>query len=127
MIEILINSLYIDNVKRNAKNCQICENEKLGSFLKSHNVINVTEMWKSLYISFNDTTTAFEDTRETTLNLMQLMPAQANSSTIKILSNTTYTQCNITFEDMDQSLEMLIARSAYIIQNTYDNSPIRDK
>uniref|UniRef100_A0A1B0AHH5 DUF2428 domain-containing protein n=1 Tax=Glossina pallidipes TaxID=7398 RepID=A0A1B0AHH5_GLOPL len=225
MIEILMNSLYIDNVKRNAKNCQICENEKLGSFLKSHNVINMTEMWKSLYISFDDTSTAFEDTRETTLNLMQLMPAQApNSSTIEMckkmfssddidkcylssiyarillqndprsedvcllvhdiiarldasiksfkedpllackskaghlfcyitvldtiaksraglilnsiskilcisesivntildmlsLSNTTYKQYNVTFEDMDQSLEMLIARSAYVSEN----------
>ncbi|KAL9892660.1 uncharacterized protein ACN2A1_008122 isoform 1-T1 [Glossina fuscipes fuscipes] len=227
MIEILMNSLYIDSVKKNAKSCQISENEKLGSFLKRRNVINATEMWKSLYVSLEDTTTAFEDSRETTLNLMQLMPGQApNNSMIEMcktmfsspdidkcnlssiyatillqngpssedicllvhdiivrlgasiksfnedpllacksghlfgyisvldtiaksradlilksiskilciseaivntildmlsLSNTTYKQYNVTFEDMDQSLEMLIARSEYISENHEDD------
>uniref|UniRef100_A0A0K8W3X0 Thyroid adenoma-associated n=1 Tax=Bactrocera latifrons TaxID=174628 RepID=A0A0K8W3X0_BACLA len=70
LLEILLKSLYADNLEKNAKNCCLTQNKKLGKFLVEQKVFECGSVSAALFKLLDDPL-GFDDALELIMRLLQ--------------------------------------------------------
>ncbi|XP_036217030.2 uncharacterized protein [Bactrocera oleae] len=70
LLEILLKSLYADNLEKNAKNCCLTQNKKLGNFLVEQQVFESASVGAALFKLLDDPL-GFDDALELIMRLLQ--------------------------------------------------------
>ncbi|XP_039958522.1 uncharacterized protein LOC120773590 [Bactrocera tryoni] len=70
LLEILLKSLYADNLEKNAKNCCLTQNKKLGNFLVEQKVFESASVAAALFKLLDDPL-GFDDALELIMRLLQ--------------------------------------------------------
>ncbi|XP_050334630.1 uncharacterized protein LOC126762138 [Bactrocera neohumeralis] len=70
LLEILLKSLYADNLEKNAKNCCLTQNKKLGNFLVEQKVFESSSVAAALFKLLDDPL-GFDDALELIMRLLQ--------------------------------------------------------
>lgn len=70
LLDILLKSLYADNLEKNAKNCCLMQNKKLGNFLVEHKVFESARVTTALFKLLDDPL-GYDDALELIMHLLQ--------------------------------------------------------
>ncbi|XP_075154506.1 uncharacterized protein LOC142228087 [Haematobia irritans] len=119
LLEILINSLYRENVTKNSKNCCLKQNQILAEFLKRHQLFNGAKVSLKLVQLLNDPT-GFDDALELMVKLIGMIEPLEESLITQAFERSRIC-CSLS--DVDESnLSCLYAR--VVVENCLENERI---